>query len=39
MAKLHKPDTPPSAKNLTKQQINNIMKSGPGGPSPALPPI
>lgn len=36
LAKLNRPDTPPKSTQLTKQQINNIMKSGPGTSSQAI---
>ena len=38
MAKLNKPDSPKESKNLTKQQINNIMKSGPNVEVPLVAP-
>ena len=38
MAKLNKPDSPKESKNLTKQQIANIMKSGPNVEVPPVSP-
>ena len=37
LAKLNRAETPPSTKNLSKQQITNIMKSGPTTEVPPLP--